>query len=347
MNDPEPASQVTMKEVARKVGLAQSTVSKALRNAAEIPAATRERVRAAAREMGYQPNPMGTGLAEFKRTSKTTPVRAALAWINCWPEPKKLRSYKEFDQYWQGAAAAAQKLGYRLEEFECNERLPPGRLEKILVARGIHGLLLPPNPRQPDWSDFHWERFSIARIGRTLATPIAPIVTADQVANAITAVDEIRARGYKRIGFVSDNNFTDRGWLFDAGFLRAQREMNKRDRLPIFDLEYQDVYASQPALLRWLKKEKPDAVVTARPEVPDMLKRCGYRIPEDIGFVAMSTLDGKGDAGIYQNSEEIGRVAVLLLISLMTDNARGELPVFRQILIKGRWVDGMSLPRRA
>jgi len=37
-----------------------------------------------------------------------------LAWINCWPDPKKLRSFKEFDLYWKGAFAEAERSGYRL-----------------------------------------------------------------------------------------------------------------------------------------------------------------------------------------------------------------------------------------
>jgi DNA-binding LacI/PurR family transcriptional regulator len=51
-------------------------------------------------------------------------------------------------------------------------------------------------------------------------------------------------------------------------------------------------------------------------------------------------------AGINQNSEEIGRVAVETLISLINSNDRGKPTVPRRILVEGAWVDGASLPNR-
>jgi LacI family transcriptional regulator len=311
-----------------------------------IPQARRNQILRAAKEMGYRPNPMGVGLARFKRSSKTVPVRTVLAWVNFWPEPKKLRSFKEFELYWQGASTTAEKLGYHLEEFVCNERLTPIGLEKILVARGIQGILIPPQPFQPNWGHFRWECFSTVRIGRSMTTPITHLVTADHVANTIRAVDEIRARGYRRIGFVGYSSVTDRRWLFDAGFLRAQLEMSRADRLPILTVDRVNAFVSQPELTRWLKKEKPDAVLTECLDLPAMLKKSNYRILADIGVAAMSVLDGKVDTGIDQNPEEIGRAAILMLISLLHDNSRGIPPIHHELLVKGKWVDGSTLPRR-
>ena len=36
----------------------------------------------------------------------------------------------------------------------------------------------------------------------------------------------------------------------------------------------------------------------------------------------------------------------LMLISLIHDNARGIPPIHRELLVKGRWVDGSTLPWR-
>jgi hypothetical protein len=57
-------------------------------------------------------------------------------------------------------------------------------------------------------------------------------------------------------------------------------------------------------------------------------------------------LDGNADAGIYQNSLEIGRAAVQLLISLIHLNQLGIPEVCREVLIEGRWQDGRTLPPR-
>jgi DNA-binding LacI/PurR family transcriptional regulator len=357
MIDRQLHSAVTQKDIARELGISHGSVSKALKNNPEIAPSTRERVQAVARKMGYQPNPMAAGLAEFKRNSKTIPVNAALAWINFWPDPRRLRSFKEFDRYWVGARACAEKCGYQLTEFSCAGNMTPKRLEKVLLARGIHGILLPPHEAAIEWADFAWENFSAVRFGRSLPAPRVHVVTADQVANGLIAYDAITARGYQRIGLVSQQlrcadpakgqkSNHDRRWLVEAGFLMAQAETDPSQRVPVLFLDKHNLAKGQIDLEAWLKKHSPDAGITDNAELPSMLRKAGYRIPEDIGCAAISVLDGNADAGIYQNPEEVGRVAVLVLNSLLTDNARGEPAIFRQILVEGKWVDGSSLPRR-
>ena len=77
-----------------------------------------------------------------------------------------------------------------------------------------------------------------------------------------------------------------------------------------------------------------------------MLKRLGVRVPDDVGLAAFSVLDGGVDAGIDQNSAEIGRSALRLLTSLILHQERGLPSICRELLIEGRWVDGASLPGR-
>src|SRR5205823_5144385 len=114
MND-ETRPHVTLRDLARALGVSHVTVSLALRNSPKISEARRAQIKKVAEEMGYRPNAMAAALAHFKQSSKTHPVQAGLAWLNFWPNPKKLRSYAEFDRYWIGAQAAAEKLGYHLE----------------------------------------------------------------------------------------------------------------------------------------------------------------------------------------------------------------------------------------
>src|SRR5438128_2022360 len=128
MKKSQSAARVTLKDIARAIGISHGAVSLALRNNPRIGEAMRKRVHALARKMGYQPNAMAAGLAHFKRTSKVKPMHATLAWLNLWPKPEQLRAFREFDGYWQGASKAAEKFGYRLEEFAVNEDMPPRRI---------------------------------------------------------------------------------------------------------------------------------------------------------------------------------------------------------------------------
>jgi hypothetical protein len=97
----------------------------------------------------------------------------------------------------------------------------------------------------------------------------------------------------------------------------------------------------------WLHKWKPEVLLTEATELPDLLKKAGLAVPDDIAAVALNVLDVDFDAGIYQNPGEIGRVAALVVLSLINDHARGTPPLYREILIEGTWTDGKSLPLRA
>lgn len=334
-----------MNDIAQAIGITKSAVSLALKNHPRISPARRHEIQAVAKRMGYQPNAAATALAHFKQQSKSTPVQAAIAWINAWPNPKLLFSFREFELFWQGALKGAEKFGYRLEQFIVNKEMSLAHLERILHARGMNGILIPPHGEiRVDWNALHWERFSAVRFGRSLEG-LLPFhsVTTDQAANGSLAFQKIREKGYKRIGFVGHK--TSRR-VYVAGFLQAQLDAPEPSRLPPLLISAPEPPDTQELISAWIEKYKPDAILTEFVRVPQLLKEAGYRVPQDIGLAGTSLLDIDVDAGIDQHAEEVGRVAVLVLISLINDNDRGSPAIPREILVKGTWVDGSSLPSR-
>jgi hypothetical protein len=134
--------------------------------------------------------------------------------------------------------------------------------------------------------------------------------------------------------------------MFGAGFLWSQHEPNAGIYLPPFVSPDQLVTPWRKLFEAWVEENKPDAILTDIVDLPKVLEKAGYRIPEDIGIAATTIRDIPADAGIDQNPEEIGRVAVLVAISLLYDNDCGEPKIAREILVNGTWVDGASLPAR-
>lgn len=362
---PEPQIPVTQKDVAHALNLAQSTVSRALSNSSKIPAPLRKHIQMLAEQMGYRPNAMASSLVHLKQASKTAPVQAALAWLNGWPDSKQLRRYREFDYYWRGAQKTAEKLGFRLEEFIISKDMPLSRIEKILLTRNICGVLIPPHRFSIPWEDLIWKHFSVVRFGRTVEIPFHTVL-ADMVGNAMLAFEKIRGKGYQRIGFIGDTRH--KAWIAGAGALWAQQYVPARNRVPPLLISGKDLLEDQrndsqrplPAsfvwyrspeeyqkiVVAWLKKYEPDAIYTDQAQLPETLKKAGYRMPEDVALAATTVLDCPIDAGIYSHPEEIGRAAMLLLISLIHDNDCGVPSLFRQIAIPGRWVDGTALPEK-
>lgn len=341
--------RVTLRQIAQRLHVSHTTVSRALKNDPRISRAVRQKVRRTADEMGYQPDPMLAALSNYRRRDPARTVTASLAWVNCWPEPARLRTFKEFDLYWEGAAAEARRHGYRLDEFNCPREIPPSRLMQILRARGVRGILLPPGwaGGAPDWGTLDWNEFAVVRFGYSLVVPPTHLVAADQMSNGMLAYEKMRAHGYRRIGMVMFKTQGTRLVRFAAGYLYAQLDMGSKRLLPPLSLEEVDSEADQRALTAWLESVGPDAILTDIPQLGNMLKRAGVRVPKDVGLASLSVLDGNVDTGIYQNSDEVGCAAVQLLISLIQSNQFGIPAIPREVLVPGRWVNGHSLPQRS
>lgn len=342
-----PATRITMKDIAREVGLTVAAVSLALKNHPSISKVRREQIQAVAERMGYQPNAMAAVLAHHRHQSRAHPIQAALALINTYPEPGKLHAQASYEDCWRGATKAAEKFGYRLEEFPANEKQPLKRLERIFLTRNIRGIILaplPPGVCGVDWASFDWSKFSAVRLGFREQAPPFHYVTSAQATNTMLAVDKMRERGYKRIGYAG---YWDKARMFGAGFLWSQQEPSLRSRVPPFFFSKEIPELNQhDRFEQWLKTAKPDAILTDSLAVPGMLEKAGIRVPEDIGVAATNVRDMSVDAGIDQNPEEIGRIATLALISLIHDSDLGVPESIREILVRGNWVDGESLPFR-
>ncbi len=177
------------------------------------------------------------------------------------------------------------------------------------------------------------------------AAPRVHLVTSDQFYYGVLAYENIRKHGYERIGQVT-TAAVGKKLRFVVGYQFAQSQDPASLRLPPLLFPGWPIEESQPKLVAWLKKTKPDAILTDQAPLRGMLSRAGYRVPEDVGLAATSVVDGYADAGIYQNSDEIGRAAVQMLISLIHHNQRGSPRVCRRVLVEGEWVDGKSLPSR-
>lgn len=343
MSGSTPNSPVSLRDIARHLNLSHSTVSRALRDDPRISAGTRAQVHTFARTQGYQPDPMLAALASYRRQRQERLIQAELAWINGWPTPQRLRSYREFDAYWRGAAAEAEKRGFRLSEFVLNRRMPARRLAAIFHARNIQGILLPPHGSVAlDWDDFPWDAFSVVRFGHSVSTPRAHVVASNQLANGMLAFQKTWERGYRRIGLAISAVAATR---FSAGYLFARMKIAPIRVVPPLILSLEEPGTDRRQLISWVRDRRPDAILTDLPLVP-LLREAGCRVPDDVGVATFSILDGGVDAGIDQNSEEIGRAALQLLASLVEHRERGIPATTRELLIDGRWADGASLPAK-
>lgn len=334
------ARRVTQRDIAKAIGVSHMTVSLALRNDPRASAETRGRIQQKAAEMGYLPDPMLSAMGHYCRTSRATPVMAELAWFNLWREPAKLYSYREFEQYWKGAVESAWQHGYRLEEYRVKD-MPLPRLDGILKTRNIRGILVPPSPLPglEGLNRFPWRDYAVVQLGVTCPVPLPHSVGADDVANSALALEKIREKGYRRIAFVGDRALQR---AFGAGFYWAQRMLPVQ--MPEFFLPLKEPARHRIKLAAWIRKERPDAILTDNGELPEILADLGIRVPEDIALATTTLYDTPIDAGIDHHSMEIGRMSILSLMAHMKD-PHATLPEIRsQVHVAGDWVDGGMMP---
>lgn len=346
--NPANTGRVSLRDVAREVGVSHVTVSLALRHDPRISPERQREVAAVAEKLGYRPDPMLSSLSAYRQSKRAATIRSAIAWINQWEDPKALRRLHEFDAYWNGARDAAEKLGYRLEEFVLKDDMPVARLQKILLTRNVRGILIPPHRNGLNLPGLDWSYFSIVRFGASVKHPRAHIVTSDQTKCGALAFSQIHQMGYERIGYVSARRFErNTKGNFRAGYLSSQDDLTPLKRhLPPFIIEEEMEAAACDAFGRWMKKYKPDALICTEGRLSGYLQQLGYKVPHDVGAATISLLDGNFDSGVDQNSYEIGRVAMSTLAGLVHQNERGIPEHCRRILVEGRWVDGKSMPAR-
>lgn len=337
---------ITMKTVAAQAGVTQATVSMSLANHPRIPAATRERIQAIARRLGYHPNPYVSTLMRIRRHGKPLKDKPVLALVCAQRTPDGWRDNPAptIRQMREGAFERATYRGYRAQEFWLHrDGMSNDRFSEMLHARGIQGVLIGPLADGDPPPALHWDYFAAVCLSVPLPSFTIMTVCNDHYFSSLQAVRECHRRGYRRPGLVLRKSHQHRfQGRWEAGFVIARQLLPD---LAATNPLYVEDWADEAFILRWLAKEKPDVIITPASDVlPPMLARAGYRIPEDIGF-AMLACPQIGDpfSGVYQNGQMIGALAADTLMSLVERHERGLPAQATTLMVEGQWNEGKTL----
>lgn len=334
-------TRVNQRAIATRLGISVGTVSMALRNYPRLHPATRERVKRMAEEMGYQPTPVLQGLVNYSRAKRKSAKFTRLAWVNTWEQPTDLLQHPEYGAYWEGAQEAASAMGYQLIEFELGTKFTCAEFRRQLRRKGISGLLLPPGGL-PLPEDFPWEKYHVVCLSHRPKKISNHLVAPDRVENVALAFSTMRKRGYRRIGFLTDElPATINDKLSAIGFISAQLELPESERLPIFTT---NDCASKNGFPEWIKLHKPDAILSDLPDAARFLEQAHVTVPHPVGLALSALPVNEVGAGIDPNSKEIGRAGIELLKGMLDGFVHPEIKL--RISIKGCWREGNTLPER-
>jgi LacI family transcriptional regulator len=240
-----------------------------------------------ARALKYRPDPHLARMMTLVRSRKQPRLRAVLAVVR--EDQPKDELHNPAYQYVPLAdiQRRAEQHGYHAEEFWLGrDGLTPGRLKGILQARGIEGMIVSPQSSQMLCAQLDYAPFAAATFGYGLRQPSLHRAAGNMTLGVHMATAQLAARGYERIGLAITRWIDDRAeHAYTGAMLHYQQGVASSRRIPVLLFPSNDLALGKEAFLRWMKKHRPDALISFDTHVPGWLQALGLRIPKDVGFV--------------------------------------------------------------
>lgn len=278
-------SAPTLTDVGRLAGVSATSASLALRNDPRITPATKARIVAAAKKLGYVPDPLLSALVARRirqRTPQTMANMAALlddGWLHHdggWLEP-----------LYQGMERACQQLGYHLDILNIqHDLLSHPKPDQVLYNRGIRGLVILPLYHPHLSLPLDWNRYSFVAMGTPLDKLVSHHTGTNLFASVTLVCNKLRELGYCRVGVAHPVRFERRICYEWTGSLYKE------------SLTHPDFFVAPPYLpeehnpddfINWVRQHQLECVLSNSPiAVYENLQQNGLKVPRDVGVVALS-----------------------------------------------------------
>ena len=317
-------SGVTIKDIARKLNVAASTVSRALRDHPDVSKKTKEKVVKLAEELNYHPNTIAQSLK--KGTSKIIGVLVP-----------QVRHYF-FAEIMAGIADVAEEKGYNVMICQSNEKYENEvKNVQTLIQQRIAGLLASVSEFTDKFDHFELLKSNgipLVFFDRAASEVEASRVVVDDYHGAFKATEYLIKKGYKRIAHLAGYNNLEIARNREKGY----RDALKKHDLPINEdlivhtggLNEEDGMESFKELYDRLD-QKPDAVFAVTDPVAigayQVMKKRGIKIPDDVALFGFSDnpdarLIDPPLTTVKQTPYIIGKEAIDLLIKEIENKDR-------------------------
>jgi len=320
----DPETMATLREIAEKVGVSISTVSRVLNNDESkiVNAVTKEKILYTAQEMGYR----ASGWS--RRTNGDGPAKQQSAKrVGCIISlPQENYSYPYFSMVLKGIEKGLAERGYGLAFIHTRDELrDPSVQQQIIQESQVDGAIVIEGIDSQIYESLKKHVPTI--VGVDVNDPTVPTVSYDRIAAAQAAVKHLIAQGHRKIGFIgglglSGDIFREkrfRGYRY--ALLEAGMEPDERW---ILNAEWQieNSFELMSRLVRESREELPSAFFVASDVMAIAAMRAvteaGLRVPDDIAFFGVDNIDisqytSPPLSTIHVPKYEIGQTAAYLL----------------------------------
>lgn len=353
---PAPENAPNQRELAARLGVSQSTVSLALRGDRSISRAMRDKIQETAKQWGYHSNAYVDALMTRVRSGRRINDKGAIAMLVDFPSAQDWLAVQSFRAFHDGVLLRGRDLGFHVEAFYLqNPDTAPARIDRILMARGIRGLILAPPYRGNRSLPLSWEHYASVGVGFGWEDQELDRVVFDSLNNYITAFEALRKLGYRRIGTALPRRFTTGsycGTKWFTGFLDCQNRLPVGQRIPVCRLPNYGRGTQFNAavnelrwrtLEEWRKKWHPDALLTLAGHEHAWLDSQKIRYPREIGLACLAQPARKEFAHIEERAEEVGATALEWVSTKISRNEYNRPRCPKVMMVEGQWMMGSSV----
>ena len=340
--------RITQKDIARHLEVSIGTVSLALRNDARISERVRGEVKAAAREMGYSPDPMLRSLADYRR--KTAPAGESRGQCIAYLLPACYAEEGRSNETLQGVEDRARSLGYKVEVLPWDgTKQQIEQFLRVCYNRGIRGLLLQvPFQVLPEWN-LDVSRFSVVHVNGPPSSELTSVCSS-HFESARLAANRLREAGYRRFGLVLDERHPEHGMVRQqAGFDTTLRRSGIAEGCALHTLPAQRrLDTTIRNLEAWIRKNRLDCVVVGGTGegLGDSFESIRRSCKGAFGYAVLD-IYGRIDSeltGIDIRRRRIGEEAVSVLNSRLSQNYFGVESAGAVTMVRGVWRTGKTAP---
>jgi LacI family transcriptional regulator len=342
--------RVSLKDIAERAGVHPTTVSMALRDHPRLPESTRTRIKKIATEMGYARDPALSALVQYRNRAFRRRNPPVIAYVTHWSGLTGWKNVLGHPYLYEGARVRAEDLGYKLEHFSLRESgMTAARMSKILLARGIRGVILSSFQHPFERLELDWRNFAALRIGLQPAWPPLHVITNNHLQIMRSGLERVRKLGYLKPAAVYGDDWSSHvEELWDIGYNWGKSKLPSDCQVPPFLFDSAIAAPRCHRFAAWFEKHRPDVLLGPNREVMERLDEMGLKVPGDVA-VADIFLERQDRffAGVVHNSVEVGAKAVEILSGMVINNQLGIPAIPIRTGIDGTWFGGPSCPNRS
>ncbi len=296
--------------------------------------------------MGYRPDPEAARLMSYLKRSAITPFESVLGILNEYPSDAEMRRSRYTAELIHGAERRAKELGYAIDILALGQDgMSPRRMDQIIHARGIRGVLVPPEPEPLFSTGLDWKKIAAVATTTTALPLRLHRVLPHNFSNLRIILDALLERDYRRIGLIRWPQLEERQMFASSAIYALYAHVERKiARLPLFEWRWKEPEEKRrKRIAAWVAKAKPEVVLGFGDYNLEVLKAAtGMRVPEDIGFASYGECDPE-IARLEQCPARIGAAAMDLLTAQVKRGDAGIPSVPKTTLIEGVFVAGTTL----